>query len=103
MGVNSAKGGLDLYLESFALPIDREDDLLREKAAYNGGMNGYIDNPYPCGLFVQKQLYEIEFGRITIFYGGNGSGKSTLLNLMHKSWSSIVFRPLIPEKCLLLM
>lgn len=82
MGVNSAKGGLDLYLESFALPIDREDDLLREKAAYNGGMNGYIDNPYPCGLFVQKQLYEIEFGRITIFYGGNGSGKSTLLNLI---------------------
>lgn len=54
-----------MYLESFALPIDREDDLLREKAAYNGGMNGYIDNPYPCGLFVQKQLYEIEFGRIT--------------------------------------
>ena len=53
-----------MYLESFALPIDREDDLLREKAAYNGGMNGYIDNPYPCDLFVQKQLYEIEFGRI---------------------------------------
>lgn len=71
-----------MYLEAFSLPIELEEDMLAQRAAYNGGSNGYIDNPYPCGLFAKKQLYEIEFGRITIFYGGNGSGKSTLLNLI---------------------
>ena len=37
---------------------------------------------YPCRLFSEKQLYEINFENITILYGGNGSGKSTLLNLI---------------------
>ena len=41
-----------------------------------------MDNPYPCGLFAEKDLFKIEFKKITIFYGGNGSGKSTLLNLI---------------------
>ncbi|MBQ8149926.1 MAG: AAA family ATPase [Clostridia bacterium] len=71
-----------LYLESFTLPVDLEEDLLRRKAAQNGGPLGYIDNPYPCGLFARKDLREVWFRRITIFYGGNGSGKSTLLNLI---------------------
>ncbi len=71
-----------LYLESFTLPVDLEEDLLRRKAAQNGGPLGYIDNPYPCRLFASKDLQEIWFRRITIFYGGNGSGKSTLLNLI---------------------
>jgi len=71
-----------MYLQSFTLPIEIEDKLLKERASYNGGAYGYIDNPYPCGLFAQKQLYEVIFRKITIFYGGNGSGKSTLLNLI---------------------
>lgn len=71
-----------MYLERFTLPIDMEDDLLADRAAENGGPYGYVDNPYPCGLFAEKDLFEIGFKKITIFYGGNGSGKSTLLNLI---------------------
>lgn len=71
-----------MYLGSFTLPIDMEDDLLADRAAENGGAYGYVDNPYPCGLFAEKDLFKIEFKKITIFYGGNGSGKSTLLNLI---------------------
>ena len=71
-----------MYLETFALPIDKEQALLRKRAEHNGGKAGYIDNPYPCGLFSEKEFGEINFRKITIFYGGNGSGKSTLLNLI---------------------
>lgn len=71
-----------MYLESFTLPIHKEADLLARRAEHNGGRYGYIDNPYPCGLFSEKNFQKIQFERITIFYGGNGSGKSTLLNLI---------------------
>ena len=71
-----------MYLNRFTLPIDLEINLLKERAAYNGGRYGYIDNPYPCLIFSEKQFDEMTFDKITIFYGGNGSGKSTLLNLI---------------------
>ena len=75
---------MPVYLESFSLPIDREENMIVASKFENGGPLGYIDNIYPCGLFGDKQLYDIRFDRITIFYGGNGSGKSTLLNLIAK-------------------
>lgn len=71
-----------MYLESFSLPLDLEEDLIEKRMTENGGIYGYIDNIYPCGLFREKELQEINFRDITIFYGGNGSGKSTLLNLI---------------------
>lgn len=71
-----------MYLNRFVLPIDSEENLLAKRADQNGGPYGYVDNPYPCGIFDEKKLHEIQFKRITIFYGGNGSGKSTLLNLI---------------------
>lgn len=71
-----------IYLENFKLPISKESTLLAKRAFHNAGEHGYVDNPYPCGLFSAKELREINFDRITIFYGGNGSGKSTLLNLI---------------------
>ncbi|MBE6030852.1 MAG: ATP-binding cassette domain-containing protein [Clostridiales bacterium] len=73
-----------MYLESFLLPdAATERALIEARMNYNGGIKfGYIDNQYPCGIFPEKDLREISFGRITIFYGGNGSGKSTLLNLI---------------------
>lgn len=71
-----------LYLESFTLPIGQEDLLLERLAAQNGGPLGYIDNPWPCRLFADKELAEVWFRPVTILYGGNGSGKSTLLNLI---------------------
>lgn len=72
-----------MYLETFRLPINIEDRLLENRAELNGGRRfGYVDNPYPCGLFSEKELHSVVFKKITIFYGGNGSGKSTLLNLI---------------------
>ena len=71
-----------MYLESFTLPLDLEEDLIEKRMTENGGIYGYIDSIYPCGLFKEKKLREINFRDITIFYGGNGSGKSTLLNLI---------------------
>lgn len=71
-----------MYLDKFILPIDSEVQIIQRKMADNGGTFGYIDNPYPCGIFAQKRLREMNFDKVTIFYGGNGSGKSTLLNLI---------------------
>ncbi len=53
-----------IYLEKFEL-LDNED--------WSG---------YPFHIFLEKQLFNIEFDPITIFYGDNGSGKSTLLNII---------------------
>lgn len=71
-----------MYLETFTLPIGREEQMIESRMRENGGDLGYIDNIYPCGIFGQKKLSEIGFARVTVFYGGNGSGKSTLLNLI---------------------
>ena len=71
-----------MYLDTFTLPIDREERMIAARMRENGGSLGYIDNIYPCGIFDRKALNEIGFARITVFYGGNGSGKSTLLNLI---------------------
>lgn len=53
-----------LYLKKFQL-LDNED------------LSGY-----PFHIFLEKELFNIEFDPITIFYGDNGSGKSTLLNII---------------------
>lgn len=90
---------MPVYLESFSLPIDREESIIEEQMLRNAGKFsisggklvtkkaenltfGYIDNAYPCGIFGQMELRSLIFSRITILYGGNGSGKSTLLNLI---------------------
>ena len=71
-----------IYLDKFILPIEKEEMIVKNIMSKNGGVYGYIDNPYPCGLFGEKGFSEIDFATTTIFYGGNGSGKSTLLNLI---------------------
>lgn len=68
-----------MYLHTFALPLEREERLLSDRMAYNGG---YLENPYPCGLFTERQFPVLVFSKVTVLYGGNGSGKSTLLNLI---------------------
>ena len=73
-----------MFLESFSLPINKEEQLIAQRMYENGERFGYIDNIYPCRLFGPKNLHEIFFRKVTIFYGGNGSGKSTLLNLIAK-------------------
>lgn len=71
-----------MYLDTFTLPIDFEEPMIQKQCERNGGIYGYIDNTYPCRMFENRELYEISFKNVTIFYGGNGSGKSTLLNLI---------------------
>lgn len=71
-----------MYLDKFVLPIDKEDRIVSARMAENGGVYGYVDNIYPCGIFSRNHFSEVDFSNITIFYGGNGSGKSTLLNLI---------------------
>lgn len=73
-----------MFLESFSLPINKEEQLIAQRMYENGERFGYINNIYPCRLFGPKNLQEIFFRKVTIFYGGNGSGKSTLLNLIAK-------------------
>jgi len=74
---------MPVYLDSFTLPSWEEEDAIIEiRKRENGGVFGYLDNGYPCGIFTRKGPSEIRFRPVTIFYGGNGSGKSTLLNLI---------------------
>jgi len=73
-----------MYLTDFTLPIYEEENIIQGVASSNGGKYGYIDNPYPCGLFKDKGLEQLIFDKITVIYGGNGSGKSTLLNIIAK-------------------
>lgn len=72
-----------IYLDKFIIPnAEQEEKIIKRRMAENGGVFGYIDNVYPCGLFTKKELSRIDFEPLTILYGGNGSGKSTLLNLI---------------------
>jgi len=75
---------MPIYLESFSLPVEQEEEMVLARMEENGGAFGYIDNVYPCCIFGDMELYDVKFSKITIFYGGNGSGKSTLLNLIAK-------------------
>ncbi len=66
-----------LYLKKFELPNrDREENMLMNDC------RTYIQGVYPFNIFPNKELQDISFAPITIFYGGNGSGKSTLLNVI---------------------
>ncbi len=74
---------MSVYIDRFVLPsAQNEYDIIKERKEHNGGPYGYIDNEYPCGLFKDRDLRELNFKTVTILYGGNGSGKSTLLNVI---------------------
>lgn len=69
-----------IYLKSFTLLDDiQEHDIV----CYEERRKIFNSN-YPIHLFSSKQLKDINFTDITIFYGGNGSGKSTLINMISK-------------------
>ena len=76
-----------VYLEKFVLPDEEQEyAIAKVRRAENGGALGYLENGYPCMLFPQRGLQELDFEPITIFYGGNGSGKSTLLNVISEKF-----------------
>ncbi len=66
-----------IYLKDFSLP-----SRMKEELYLNDEQRTYLVSNYPFYMFSKKELEKIEFGDITLFYGGNGSGKSTLLNII---------------------
>ncbi len=76
---------MSVYMENFILPtVEEENTIIGKRMYHNGGPHGYIDNIYPCRMFYERDLRELSFKPITIFYWGNGSGKSTLLNVISR-------------------
>lgn len=66
-----------MYIKSLKLTTDAQEiQFIKEqrRTCYNG--------VYPFKIFPVKDLEEIDFAPVTIFYGGNGSGKTTLLNVI---------------------
>ena len=71
----------------------------QRRTCYNG--------VYPYKIFPEKELRDITFAPITIFYGSNGSGKSTLLNILaekagvirHSAFSGSAFFRQYVEGC----
>ena len=77
-----------LWLEKFVLPDDEDEwRIAQERRRENGGDFGYLENGWPCGLFPQRGLRELDFEPVTLLYGGNGSGKSTLLGAIAQKLS----------------
>ena len=65
------------YISRLILQSDRQETEYFKhqlRTCYNG--------VYPFKMFPRKELHELTFAPITIFYGGHGSGKTTLLNVI---------------------
>ncbi len=60
-----------MYLETFKLPIDQEEGIIKSCTS----RRRYIENIYPCGIMSENQFHEINFADVTILYGGNGFGQ----------------------------
>ena len=69
-----------VYLQSFTMPTagDEEDFFINNPKA----KRTCYDSKYPFGIFRYRELPELFFDDITVFYGNNGSGKSTILNVI---------------------
>ncbi len=67
-----------IYLKSFTLLTDRQE----HDIVFGKEIRRIFNSYYPIGLFSSKDLKELTFSNITIFYGGNGSGKTTLINMI---------------------
>lgn len=77
-----------VFLEKLILPdSEQEYRLAQRRRAENGGPFGYLENGYPCMLFPERGLRELDFEAVTILAGGNGSGKSTLLHVLAEKLS----------------
>ena len=74
-----------IYLKKFELLDEQQEHAVVFYQERRRIFNSY----YPVGLFTQKNLKDIKFDRITIFYGGNGSGKTTLLNIISEKLESV--------------
>lgn len=66
-----------IYLNNFTLP-----DIESEEGFFSNLQRTCYTDFYPFGIFPKKELRQLSFEPITIFYGSNGSGKTTLLNVI---------------------
>ena len=73
-----------VFLKSFELLDAVEEHYLLEE-----DKRKIYNSPYPLNMFPPRNLKEINFENITIFYGGNGSGKTTLLNIISEKIEAI--------------
>lgn len=82
-----------IYIDKFVIPqSDHEGENIFDSTGK------YIGAHYPADLFPAKLLKQVDFDRITIFYGGNGSGKTTLLNLIAENLDLIRISPFNSSK-----
>ena len=72
-----------VYLEEFELP-----SYAFECRFFGGQKRTCYDTFYPFDIFPEKDLEELSFEPITIFYGSNGSGKTTLINVIAEHLSA---------------
>lgn len=90
------------YINKLTLVSSEMEDRFiqgQRRTCYNG--------VYPYKIFPEKELRDITFAPITIFYGSNGSGKSTLLNILaekagvirHSAFSGSAFFRQYVEGC----
>lgn len=82
--LHNKDGFVVIYLKELELADDSAEThvLLSEKRTCFG-------TKYPFKIFPEKQLRNITFDSVTIFYGGNGSGKTTLLNIISEKINAI--------------
>lgn len=66
-----------LYLASFSFP-DQED----ESSFFDRHSLTCFDTHYPFQVLGGKDMTDVRFEPLTIFYGGNGCGKTTALNVI---------------------
>lgn len=72
-----------VYLERFDLP-----DYGFECRFFADQKRTCYTTFYPFDIFPEKELEEVSFEPITIFYGSNGSGKTTLINVIAECLSA---------------
>lgn len=77
-----------IYLKKFRLPGEQIENSIASSLDPRRPRN----STYPLGIFTKKELEEINFGDITLIYGGNGSGKSTLLKIIAKKLGATLKR-----------
>lgn len=66
-----------VYLKSFTI-LSRE----QEETFLDSIKETCYTTRYPFNVFRYRNVPQLEFEPLTIFYGGNGSGKTTLLNMI---------------------
>ena len=80
-----------VYLKKFTLL----DEIQEHNIEFNEERRNIFNNYYPLHLFSSKSFKEINFDKITIFYGGNGSGKTTLINMISQKLNASRKSPIV--------